>query len=78
MARMQCRCGEVLWNGLCPNDIQLIVYTDKEWDQIMDCDQIQPWMIPSPAREVWRCPKCKRIYVFQEGDDHPKYIYELA
>ena len=78
MARMQCRCGEVIWNGQSPNDVQLIVYTDKEWDEIMNCNQLYPWMIPAPRYDIWKCPKCGRIYVYDRENDTPKYVYELA
>ena len=75
MARMTCKCGKLLDNHEAPNDIELIVYTDKEWDAICNCDSIQPWMIPSPRYEVWRCPVCKRIYVYDRGEDIPIMIY---
>ena len=77
MARMTCRCGADLSNQEAPNDIELVVYTDKEWAKICACDSIQPWMIPSPQYEVWRCPVCKRIYVYQAGGDTPAMIYRL-
>ena len=77
MARMNCKCGEVLSNSAAPNDIQLRVYTDKEWDRITDCEIIQPWMIPLPEHDVWRCPVCKRVYVFESGNDIPIMIYFL-
>lgn len=41
MARMTCTCGAVLSNQEAPNDIQLRVYTDREWDAICDCDSIR-------------------------------------
>ena len=41
MARMTCRCGADLSNQAAPNDIELVVYTDKEWAKICDCDSIQ-------------------------------------
>ena len=66
MARITCRCGAALSNQEAPSDIELVVYTDKEWAEICDCDSIQPWMIPSPRYEVWRCPVCKR-------SGHPNY-----
>ena len=75
MARIHCKCGEVLTNSLAPNDIELRVYTDIEWDEIINCDVIDPIMIPFPKNEVWRCPKCERIYVF-DGDTVIK-IYGL-
>lgn len=75
MARMLCRCGELLSTVAAPNDIQLRVYTDKEWDKIMEPDTIHPWLIPLPSYDVWRCPKCKRIYCFPEGSDEPEIVY---
>ena len=76
MARLQCICGQVLSNSLAPNDIELRVYTDKELDEIINMGQIDSVDIPYPSREVWRCPKCERIFVF-DGDIVKKtYILE--
>ncbi len=50
MARMMCRCGEKLNNQQAPNDIELIVYTDQAWNEIMDCESSNPWMIPRPMK----------------------------
>lgn len=77
MARMTCKCGAYLSNHEAPNDIQLRVYTDREWDKICDCENIQPWMIPLPKYDVWRCPVCKSIYVFEKGNGIPIMIYRL-
>lgn len=76
MARLQCICGQVLSNSLAPNDIELRVYTDKELDEIINMGQIDSVDIPYPSREVWRCSKCERIFVF-DGDIVKKtYILE--
>lgn len=76
MARLQCKCGETLSNSLAPNDVELRVYTDREWDEIINMGQIDAVDIPFPKREVWRCSKCERIYVF-EGDTVKKtYVLE--
>lgn len=77
MARMTCQCGEILSNSMAPNDIQLRVYTDKEWDEILSLDTINTWEFPMPTYEVWRCPNCERIYVFKEGADQAVKIYKL-
>gem|GEM_PF-6074411 len=29
LAKLTCKCGEKLWNGETPNDIELVVYTVK-------------------------------------------------
>jgi len=36
--KMTCRCGEYLSNQQAPNNIQLCVYTDREWDSILEQD----------------------------------------
>ena len=77
MARITCKCGAESSNHASPNDIELVVYTDQEWEKICDCESIQPWMIPSPRYEVWRCPKCKRVYVYEDGNESPVMIYQL-
>ncbi|MDE6003961.1 MAG: hypothetical protein K2G88_01060 [Oscillospiraceae bacterium] len=77
MARIVCSCGTVLSNSLSPNDIQLRVYTDKEWEKVFDCESIQPWQIPLPKYEVWRCPMCKSIYVYENGNNQPIMTYRL-
>ncbi|PYE41857.1 hypothetical protein HUB98_07220 [Paenibacillus barcinonensis] len=68
MARFQCKCGATLTNTIAPNDVELRVYTDKEWDDILNLgDSIDPVTIPFPRYDVWRCNDCERIYVF-DGD----------
>lgn len=77
MARMSCRCGEVLSNSLAPNDVELRVYTDREWDKILEADTIEAWAFPLPSYAVWRCPKCERIYVFKDGVEKAIKTYTL-
>ena len=75
--RMNCICGEYLSSSEAPNDIQLRVYTDKEWDSILSVDTIEAWKFPLPRYDVWRCPKCERIYVFDDGSDKAIKVYKL-
>ncbi len=77
MARINCKCGNVLSNSKTPNDVELRVYTDREWDKIMNVDSIVPWKIPLPQKDVWYCNKCKRIYVFDDGLQTPKFVYKV-
>ncbi|MBP5268971.1 MAG: hypothetical protein J6Z29_10485 [Ruminococcus sp.] len=78
MARMTCRCGEHLSNSQSPNDIELTVYTDREWDEMFSgIDTIPPYEIPLPKYSVWRCPKCARVYVFNDSDPVPVMVYAL-
>ncbi len=77
MARLQCKCGATLSNSNAPNDVELRVYTDREWDDIINLgDSIDPVTIPFPRYDVWRCTECERIYVF-DGDAVKKtYVLE--
>lgn len=77
MARFMCKCGETLSNSQAPNDIELKVYTDREWDEIINHDLIDPLTIPDPKYDVWRCPKCERLYFFKEGNDIAVKVYKI-
>lgn len=60
-----------------PNDIELHVYTDKEWDMIINMgDMIDPLSIPDPKNEFWRCPSCERLYVFDGNAVIKRYVLE--
>ena len=69
MARLGCECGELMWNGLTPNDLQFWVYSDRKMDKIRENDIIDVIELSSMEDyEVWLCPKCKRLYIFVEGN----------
>ena len=59
-----CTCGQYLTNVSCPNDIVLWAYPDGQWKEIQAIGKIDPVMIPRATFEIWRCPKCKRLYIF--------------
>ena len=67
MANYYCRCGNRLNNSVVPNDIELRVYTDKEWDDIINIGMMDSVDLPDPKYDVWRCPICERVYVFQDN-----------
>ena len=79
MARLGCKCGELLSNGLCPNDIQLYAFTDKQSDKILANDSVDTVKLFTDlvSYEAWLCPSCKRLYVFGEDKIRAKYIYRL-
>ena len=77
MAGFMCRCGYGLSNQLAPNDVELTVYTDREWDDIIALGKIEDTIeIPHPKYSIWRCPKCERVYVFG-SDNRVKKVYAL-
>ena len=78
MAHFVCRCGYDMWNGETPNDIEFWVYSDKTMDKLSFEDNI-PFLslCNKDDYNVWRCPKCRRLYVFDEkGGVEPKYVYK--
>lgn len=66
MARFPCRCGKTPSNSSAPNDIELKAFTDVEWDDIINLGMIDSIDLPNPSHDVWRCPACGRIYVFED------------
>lgn len=70
--RFLCKCSRTLSNTLAPNDIELTVFTDKEWDDLINMGVVNSADLPDPKYFVWRCPDCERIYVF-EGNRLIKY-----
>jgi hypothetical protein len=62
---------------MAPNDVQLRVYTDREWDEIINMCEINLINIPHPKYDVWRCPSCERLYVFEDFNEKAIKIYKL-
>lgn len=77
MAGFLCKCGQILSTVESPNDIELRLYTDREWDSIIQNDSIDPLSIPFPKYDVWRCPNCERLYFFDWGNNKPVKVYSL-
>ena len=50
MARMTCRCGADLSNQEAPNDIELVVYTDKEWAMMVGVRYVSAYMFMKTER----------------------------
>ncbi len=66
-----------MWNGNTPNDIEYWVYSDKQIDKILEEDKISTLAFTDLfTYNVWVCPKCKRLYVF-DVDDKFVGIYKL-
>ncbi len=36
MSKLVCKCGQIMWNGNTPNDVELWVYTDKQLCTILE------------------------------------------
>ncbi|MCL2400471.1 MAG: hypothetical protein FWC91_12105 [Defluviitaleaceae bacterium] len=76
MARMTCICGEILSTTAVPNDVELWIYTKKEWDSILENDSIETWKIPLPIYDAWRCLKCERVYIFEPNNNKAIKVYK--
>jgi len=74
MANYNCKCGNRLTNQSVPNDIELYVFTDREWDDIINLGMIDSLDLPDPKYDVWICPKCEKIYVFNENSLIKYYV----
>ncbi|MBR1599068.1 MAG: hypothetical protein IJ661_09185 [Lachnospiraceae bacterium] len=80
MARIQCKCGELLWNGQTPNESLLWVFSDRKMCNIYEQDSIDTLSLYNLIDyDIWKCPKCNRLYVFEH--DNPsntvKKIYKI-
>jgi len=73
---MNCICGKVLSNSEAPNDIELRGYTNKEWNSILANEIIESWNFPLPFLDIWKCPVCERLYVF-DGEDKPHGVAKI-
>lgn len=61
-----CKCGCDMWNGQTPNDIEYRVFSDRRMDKILEKDEISTIeMFGLNDYDVWRCPACRRLYVFK-------------
>lgn len=71
MAHFMCKCGEDLWNGLVPNDIQIRVFKNENWLQAVNND-----VNMDEDYDIWKCPKCNRVYSFRENKVDKMFIIE--
>ncbi|ULL16370.1 hypothetical protein DVH26_19110 [Paenibacillus sp. H1-7] len=62
MAMFKCDCGKALSNSIVPNEIQLVIFTDLEWELIQENIQDGGDIFDvQPKYDVWQC---SRVYVF--------------
>lgn len=75
--KLRCKCGETMSDKQAPNGVQLRVYTDFEWDDIINMgDTIDPALIPFPQYKVFQCPKCERLHFFKGYELIKSYVLE--
>ena len=78
MARILCKCGTHMWNGETPNDIQFWAYSDRMMDKIREKDTVDVIELSSMENfEIWLCPDCKRLHIFDPNSLSVKCTYKL-
>ena len=78
MARIGCKCGRTMWNGETPNDIEFHVMSDRRLCDIQQADSIGTVeMADSFDYNVWRCPDCGRLYVYDDKGSSALFVYTI-
>ena len=79
MAGLKCTCGNGMWNGEQPNDIEIYMLSDREWDEITERDEhIMLMELPHIIKfEYWRCPECGRISVVNPKNGKKVRVYAI-
>lgn len=73
-----CKCGIDMWNGEIPNDIEYTVFSDKRMNDIFEEDTVDTIdLAQMNDYNVWRCPKCGRLYIFRNADNKLLFVYKL-
>jgi phage FluMu protein Com len=76
MAHYICKCGENLWNGLCPNDIQIHVFKEEIWNQAVK-NEIELYLVDGDY-DIWKCPECNRVYSFKNNRVDKMFVIEYT
>lgn len=62
-----------MWNGLCPNDIQIRVFNRETWLQAVE-NETEVYMIDD--YDIWKCPKCSNVYSFKKNHLDKMFVIE--
>ncbi|MDR6884015.1 hypothetical protein [Bacillus sp. 3255] len=75
MANFRCSCGKVLSNSVSPNEVQLVIFSDGEWENIQEKVKEGADIFDfEPQFDVWRCPFCENIYYFKGKELIKSYV----
>lgn len=76
MSRIKCKCGELLSNSNSP-EIEYKLFNEEEWLLLLDRSEKEPVInIDVDKHSIWKCPTCRRLYIFEEYNDKPQ-VYKL-
>lgn len=78
MARLNCKCGQLLSNSNNP-EIEFKVFSDDEWIELLNRAEEGEKVINLSVDKThyWKCSKCGRLYFFKNEVDEPIAIYKL-
>jgi uncharacterized protein with PIN domain len=76
MAKILCKCGQILSNSTVPNEVVIHMFTDKEINEILVQDSVPAIELYRRSNEVWHCSNCDRLYFFDKNDKLEK-IYRI-
>lgn len=70
MGKWTCICGQNMNDHLVPDPNCYRTYSEPAWDSIQtDADgNLNYYDIPDPAYDVYVCPNCGRLMVFDDGN----------
>lgn len=79
MAKWTCPCGQPMHDHNAPDENFYRVFSDVEWNAIETdengnlnfCEDI-----PIQTYDVYRCPACGRLMVFDGGNTFKTYVLE--
>ena len=80
MSKWRCKCGYNMNDHDAPNKHGFLVYSEYDWDKAIDtCDyegKIHWQDFPDPTYDVYKCPGCGRLMVFNKFDQYEFYQLE--
>ena len=77
MAHWRCKCGNIMNDIVDPNPYGFVVYSERDWEnglELADENNMLHWQdFPDPTFEVYRCPECGRLMVFDDSNRYVSY-----
>lgn len=76
MASIECKCGHRVSDTEAPGNVVIHQFTDFEMHKILENDFIDTVELAGRSTKIWQCPKCYRLYMFNDNGRVTK-IYHL-
>lgn len=75
MPKVRCSCGNIMGLGQIPSPNQLLIMSDKDYDEI-SYGSIDPEVLYDKFNIVAKCDICGRLLIFWDGFDKDPAIYK--